>query len=145
MNNVDDGTGVTETRIKLIRATSLGNYSWDTSDSSVNSGYGVNDWTGADLMTELNGDYLNTSLNTNTTWYNGPGNQKTASFNYTDRLSQSAQNQIGDAKWYLGGFRYSQADEIPSTMYTKERGTQVLGNPTGICDDGACPRATEWT
>ena len=69
MNNVDDGNGKKETRIKIIRITSLGNYSWDTSDSNADSGYGINDWTGADLMHELNGDYLNTSLSANTKWY----------------------------------------------------------------------------
>ena len=58
MNNVDDGTGNLESRLKLIRANSLGTYSWDTSNSSINSGYGINGWTQADLKTELNGDYL---------------------------------------------------------------------------------------
>ena len=146
MNNVDDGTGVTETRIKLIRATSLGYYSWDTSDSSVNSGFGVNDWTQADLKNELNGDYLNTNLNANTNWYNGSNNTQTATFDYTKRLSASAQELIGDAKWYLGGFTNNNANLITNTMYTKERGTTVWGSTSGqTCNDGACPRATEWT
>jgi len=152
MNNVDDGTGVTETRIKLIRGSSLGNYSWDTSTSGVNgatSNYGINDWTQADLKNELNGDYLNTNLNANTMWYNGSSDQQSATFDYTKRLSTGAQELIGDAKWYLGGFTYSSSDYsslIPSTMYTKERGTTVWGSTSGqTCNDGACPRATEWT
>ena len=99
----DNGTGNLETRIKLIRNDALGNYSWDTSDSSVNYGYGVNDWTQADLMQELNGDYLNTSLNANTNWYNGYNNEQTGVFDYTKRLGTSAQSLIGDTKWYLGG------------------------------------------
>ena len=32
MNNVDNGEGVKETRIKLIRTDKLGYYSWDSSD-----------------------------------------------------------------------------------------------------------------
>ena len=143
MNNVDDGTGNQETRIKLVRATSLGNYSWDTSDSSVNGGYGVNDWTQADLKNELNGDYLNTSLNANTNWYNGSNNTQTATFDYTKRLSASAQDLIDNAKWYLGGFE-TQEDRITTTMYTKERGTTTW-TTSHTCNDGACPRATEWT
>ena len=34
MNNIDDGTGKKETRLKLIRTEILGGYSWDTSDSN---------------------------------------------------------------------------------------------------------------
>ena len=145
MNNVDDGTGKQETRIKLIRATSLGSYSWDTSDSSINSGYGISDWTQADLKNELNGDYLDTSLQANTNWYNGSSNAQTGVYDYTKGLTSVAQAQIGNAKWYLGGHN-TEAERIPSIMYTLERGTKVWGSTSGqTCNDGACPRATEWT
>ncbi len=160
MNNVDDGTGNLETRVKLIRKDALGDYSWDTSASNVNSGWGVNDWTQADLKNELNGDYLNTSLNANTNWYNGTNNSQSATFDYTKRLSASAQSLIGDAKWYLGGascedvytscddvYDYSVAGEGTAMLfYEYERGTKVWGSSTGqTCDDGACPRSTSWT
>ena len=36
-NNVDDGTGKKETRLKIIRDESIGKYSWDSSASTVNS------------------------------------------------------------------------------------------------------------
>ena len=134
MNNVDDGTGNLETRIKLVKKDSLGSYSWDSSESSVNSGRGVNDWTQADLKNELNGDYLNTSLNANTNWYNGQNNSQTGVFDYTKRLNAAAQSLIGDAKWYLGGFTNNNANLIPSTMYVNERGTTVYSG-----------RPTEWT
>ena len=50
-NNIDDGTGKTETRLKIIRNELYNtNVSWDTS--------GVNDWTTASLQEELNGTYL---------------------------------------------------------------------------------------
>ena len=144
MNHVDDGTGKKETRIKLIRNDSLGNYSWDSSDSTVNSGWGINDWTQADLMKELNGDYLNNNLTANTYWYNGQNNQKTEIFDYTKRLSLHTQNIIGNAKWYLGGNNneYSTASEF----YIAERKNNVWGSTSGqTCNDGACPRATSWT
>ena len=38
----------------------------------------------------------------------------------------------------------NQSDTIINTMYTLERGTKVWGNPSGTCNDGACPRATVW-
>ena len=49
-NNIDDGTGIQETRIKIARNESIGNYAFDN-DS--------NDWSVATLNTYLNGDYLN--------------------------------------------------------------------------------------
>ncbi|MBR1679443.1 MAG: hypothetical protein IJ704_02245, partial [Bacilli bacterium] len=57
--------GVFDNQIKLIRNESIGDYSWDTSASSVNNGYGINQWgdseeyTGADLMKLLNPGYDN--------------------------------------------------------------------------------------
>ena len=139
MNNVDDGTGNLETRIKLIRATSLGNYSWDSHSNGIS-----NDWTQTDLKDELNGDYLDLSLTENTTWYNGDYSLKTAIFDISKRLTSVAQAQIGDAKWYLGGHNLS-ADRVPSIMYTKERGTEVFGSTEGQTCYDVCPRATEWT
>ena len=150
MNNVDDGTGNLETRIKLIRATSLGNYSWDSSASGVNSGYGINDWTQADLKNELNEDYLDTTLTTNTMWYNGWKNQKTGVYYYTKGLTSSAQAQIGNTKWYLGGQEssvYSAAGEgTTAKFYGYERGNTVWGSiASQTCNDGYCPRSLDWT
>ena len=144
MNNVDDGTGKKETRIKIIRAEPLlGYYSWDSSSSEINSGTGVNDWSKADLMNELNGDYLNYNLTENTYWYNGRNNKKTEIYDYTSGLKQKAQGMIGDAKWYLGGSDYSGIKA--SEFYLAERSQNVWGNTSGqICNDGACPRTTNW-
>ena len=38
MNNIDDGTGLQESRIKLIRDESIGEYTWDSSPMSINGG-----------------------------------------------------------------------------------------------------------
>ena len=38
----DDGTGNIENRIKIIREESIGDYSWDTSASTINIGRGIN-------------------------------------------------------------------------------------------------------
>ena len=46
--------GVFDGKIKLIRNSAIGSYSWDTSASSVNGGDGVNEWSQADLMKLLN-------------------------------------------------------------------------------------------
>ena len=48
--DIDDGTGTKETRIKIARSGSIGNYQWDDNE---------NEWSTATLNTYLNGDYLN--------------------------------------------------------------------------------------
>ena len=49
--------GVFGDNVKLVRSESLGSLSWDTSESSVNGGYGVNEWSQADLQVYLNKMY----------------------------------------------------------------------------------------
>jgi len=145
MNNIEDGTGKLETRIKLVRIAFIGSYSWDSSkagEDGATGDNGVNDWSKADLMKELNGDYMDMTLTENpTNWYNGASNTHTGGFDIRKRLGKVAQNQIGDVKWKLGGYNISAP---VSTFYKKERETMVIGNPAGTCNDGACPRATEW-
>ena len=46
--------------VKLVRNESIGSYSWDTSASSVNGGYGINEWSQSKLMKLLNSDYTGT-------------------------------------------------------------------------------------
>jgi type IV pilus assembly protein PilA len=123
-----------EHKIKLVRKDSIGKFSWDSSASNVNSGYGVNQWgpsgtyEGADLMRELNGDYLDLTLTANTMWYNGQRNAKTETFNYTQRLNDESQSLIADATWYLGQSTNSQI--TVAVCYTDERGTIHTSNPT---------------
>ena len=124
----------------------MGNYSWDTSASNVNNGYGINEWSQADLMSELNGDYLNTNLTANTTWYNGMNNSKTAVFDYTKVLSAAAQNLIADATWNLGsGTTIGSLQISASEMYKGERGnfTAKVCNSGTDCND-RITRKTSW-
>ena len=95
-NNVDDGTGKKEIRLKIIRNESIGNYSYDSSASTVNSGYGVNDWSKADLNTELNSLYYNSSSGT---CYSGASNTSTTCDFTNTGLKSEARNMIGDTKY----------------------------------------------
>ncbi len=125
-----------EQRVKLVRKDSIGTFSWDSSDAEVNSGNGINQWgpstytngtpyEGADLMRELNGDYLNSSLSENKEWYNGQNNKQEGVFNKDYVLKNSAQELIGEADWYTGGIPYAyQATMSLTNLYTIERGTQ---------------------
>ena len=49
--DIDDGNGNKETRIKIARSESIGNYAWDSNHT--------NEWSTATLQTYLNGNYLN--------------------------------------------------------------------------------------
>ena len=135
--NIDDGTGNKETRLKIIRNESIGNYSWDSSANTVNEGTGVNDWSKADLMTELNTLYYNSASGN---CYIGQNNTSaTCNFNNTG-LNSMARSMIDNAVYYLGGWSssYIYADDF----YNYERGTTVYNCST---NDGVCPRATTWT
>ncbi len=46
-------------RMKLIRKDSIGDYAWYTSDSSINSGQGINDWNSSNVKNVLNNTYYN--------------------------------------------------------------------------------------
>ena len=135
-NNVDDGTGNKETRLKIIRDESIGSYSWDSSASTVNSGWGVNDWSKSDLMTELNNLYYNSKSGT---CYNGRYNATTTCDFTSTGLDEVARNMTDNAVYYLGG--YTTTSIYADDFYNYERGTTVYNCST---NDGACPRATTW-
>ena len=144
--NVKDSTGKVERKIKLIRDESLGEFSWD---ATGNNNYGINDWTEADLMQELNGDYLDTTLTANkTNWYNSywdssaskPVLRQTGMFDYTKIIKSNYQNMISESVWNIGGNEYNNPSSAPYGLplldqYSKERGTITYQNS----------RPTEWT
>ena len=119
-----------EKLVKIIRNDSLGNYSWDSSEEAVNSGYGINEWSQADLMTELNTDYINTSKTSGTTkWYIGHGNYKNGTYDYSKNIKSSWVDKVANVRWNLGGtsnnFRLSALNS-----YNQERGTAHISNPS---------------
>ena len=140
-NNVTKGDGSKENLVKIIRADSLGNYSWDSSDSSVNNGFGVNDWTDADAMKLLNPGYdseiVGGSLYYNAksgTCYYGRNNATTScDFTSTGLKNDITRNAIEEVVWNLGGTNtYNSASNgLASHWYGYERGTTVYsGRPT---------------
>ena len=109
MNSVYDGTGNKSDRIKLIRSESIGKYSWDSSDLSVNSGYGVNEWSQADLMKLLNPGYESETIGGSLYWNSGSGtcyteyNNTTASCSFTSTgIKDKLKNLIDNVSWGLG-------------------------------------------
>ena len=141
--SVDDGTGNYEQRVKIMRNDSIGDYSWDSSASTVNGGYGINEWSQADLKTELNTTYYN---RTSGTCYNGDSNASTACDFSSTGLTETARNMIDDAKWYTSS--YSPEDATSSTAYTAERAstTTQCGSFSSLdCSGESVTRTTNWT
>ena len=155
MNNIETESGETKSLVKIIRADSLGKYSWDTSASEINSGFGVNEWSQADLMQELNNDYLgNVTIGTDGNWYSGSNNAKSTA-KPISTISSEEQNKIESVKWNLGSPNndngtaltdYGDEKLKASYVYTKER-----SNLTGkVCTSGdycndTVTRTSSWT
>jgi len=104
-----EGQTITETRMKLVRgydfATTM---QWDNRDTSSEGGWsgsGKNDWNGSVMNTYLNGTYYSS-------------------------LSATAQSQIEEAIYYLGGRAYDSTSHYGSTedIYAWERGTVTYNN-----------------
>ena len=139
--------GVFDNMLKVIAVNpiSANGLSWDTSDSSVNDGYGINEWTQADLMKLLNPGYENDTVNNSLYWTGGSGtcfngsNNATKTCNFTGNgLTDNVKNKIATATWYLGGFN---TNAIYSNIaYANERGTTHVENPI----DGVT-RQNIWT
>ena len=139
--------GVFDGKIKLMRNESIGNYSLDTSDSTITDGYGANEWSQADLMKLLNpghesesvGGSLYYNSKAGGTCYNGYNNGTTScNFTSTGIKNDTTRNMIAETTWNLGGWDTSNI--YSNVMYEKERGTTVISNPS----DGIT-RTTTWT
>ena len=127
-----------ESLVKIIRNESLGDdYSWDSSESSKNSGYGVNEWSQADLMTELNTDYINPNPASETTlWFNGPNNAKTGTYNYDKNIKSKSIDKVATVRWNTSRTPYG-ASALNS--YNQERSTTSIIPPSDNV-----PRNNTW-
>ena len=154
MNNIENSSGQTQSLVKIIRSESLGNYSWDTSVSGVNGGCGVNEWSQADLMQELNKDYLgNVVVGTDGNWYSGENNAKENARPDTT-LGSSAQNMIQSTVWKLGspnndnGTYVNYSTDVFTTpyVYTHERADTngKVCSSGDYCNDSVI-RTSTWT
>ena len=133
-NNIDNGSGTKETRLKIIRNEPIGKYSWDNKASGTGSStseYGSNNWSDSALQIVLNsGAYWNRTSGECPYGKNGA----TTSCDFSSiGLTETAKAMISNAKWNLGGSS-TYNDVTASMFYERERGTTVY---TG--------RPTEWT
>ena len=130
--------GVFDGKVKIMRGSVIGAYSWDSSASGTNSGYGVNEWSQADLMKLLNSGYDSESVGGSLYWnaksgtcYNGQNNAKTScNFTSTGLKNPETRNLIAETTYYTRG--HNSSSIYVNAMYDKERvsGTVVSATPT---------------
>ena len=131
--------GVFNGKLKLIRGSQIGSYSWDNKDTSTGAetAYGKNDWSDARLMKLLNPGY-ESETNGGSLYYNsGSGNcysgqnnaTTTCNFTSTGIKNGATRNLIADTTYYLGGWNSNSV--YPNQIYEYERGEAVYtGRPT---------------
>ncbi len=153
MNNIDDGTGKKEARIKLIRNEAIGQYSWDFSESSVNSGNGINEWSQADLMKLLNPGYESESVGGSLYYNNSSGNcysnwnNETKACDFTTTgIKTNLKKLVGNTLWHTGtNGTNDYRSALTSNFYSYERSS----NNGKICTSGdycndTVTRTTTW-
>lgn len=131
--------GVFNGKIKLIRGSQIGAYSWDNKNTSTGAEttYGKNDWTDARLMKLLNPGYESETTGGSLYYnaksgncYSGQDNAiTTCNFTSSGIKNPETRNLISDTTYYLGG--WSSSSVYPNQVYEYERGTKVYtGRPT---------------
>ena len=123
--------GVFDGKVKIMRNSIIGSYSWDSSAYDVNNGYGVNEWSQADLMKLLNSGYdteeVGGSLYYNSKdgkCYNGFNNNKAScDFTSTGIKNDETKNKIAEVTWNIGGWNSSGI--FSNQIYGYERGNTV--------------------
>lgn len=131
--------GVFDGKVKLVRDTTIGSYSWDNKDTTTGAenGYGKNDWTDARLMKLLNPGYdsetIGGSLYYNAksgTCYNSANNAtKDCDFTSIGIKNSATRNLIQEVVYNIGGWNTNAV--YSDFIYEKERGTTVYsGRPT---------------
>ena len=140
--------GVFNGKLKIIRNTSIGNYSWDNKNTSTGAedAYGKNDWTTARLMKLLNpSDYYTADSNDNSLgqslyWNSASGkcyssqNNATTNCDFTSTgiKNDTTRNLISEETWNIGG--WNSYSVYSNQIYEYERGTTVYSG-----------RLTTWT
>ena len=140
--------GVFGNNVKLVRSEKLGDLSWDSSESSVNGGHGVNEWSQSDLKNYLNTMYYG---GTEVTCYGGSNN--TTAICPTNKLDDASKTLIDNHLWNTGAPNgdtlYDSTTKSYDTFefYKAERGTvngKICSTSGNWCND-TVTRTTTWT
>ena len=139
--------GIFGDNVKLIRKDSLGSLSWDSSEASVNNGWGVNEWSQSALKNYLNTMYYG---GTSVTCYDGQNKKEVTC--PTNKLDNTAKSLIDYHTWNTGApnqrILYNSTTQSYDTVefYKAERGTENGKICTsGIYCNDTVTRTTTWT
>ncbi len=144
----------TKKLLKLIRNESIGEYSWDSSDVSVNGGNGINEWSTSAIQVALNGAYYNSE---NGTCYGGYNllpkkcDFTVENHNSTKGLDEITRTQVAKVIWNTGTISGiwdgNQSKYTVQIFYEAERsnnsGEWACNSGTTYCNDNL-PRTTKW-
>ena len=131
--------GVFNDKVKLIRGSQIGRYSWDNKNVSTGAedSNGKNDWSDARLMKLLNLGYESETTG-GSLYYNAKSgncysgiNNATITCNFTNTgiKNNITRNLISDTTYYLGGWDNNSV--YANQIYEYERGIKVYaGRPT---------------
>ena len=139
--------GVFGNNVKLVRSEKLGDLSWDSSASSVNNGWGVNEWSQSALKNYLNAMYYG---GTSVTCYNGKSKKEVTC--PTGTIEETSKSLIDYHTWNTGAPNfnnlYNSTTKSLDTVefYKAERGTKngKICTSGTYCND-TVTRTTEWT
>ena len=144
--------GVFGGKVKLIRGSQIGKYSWDSSASNVNEGNGVNEWSQADLMKLLNGGYDSESVGGSLYWNAQSGTcfseedntTKACDFTSTGLKNNTTRNMIAETTYYTRG--HDDSGIYADAMYDKERvsGTVYSSHSTSWTGKVAIPYPSDY-
>lgn len=171
--------GVFDGRVKIIRASYLRyndgtnwapkNYSMDKGTKPDNSGTynnieGMNEWSQSQLMKELNGDYINSSLKGAApgyvTWFASSWRDPDAKMDSNYILDEKSVSLIDEVTWHLGAGNNDNgtvintqypADNplIVSKLYELEKSNNTGKACTNLSNENYCndpyERTTSWT
>ncbi len=122
-------------RVKLVRNESIGSYSWDTSESNINAGGGVNEWSQADIMKLLNPGYETEVVGGSLYWNRSSGTCYIAQRNVIgdcnfqeSGLTNEAKGMIDRVTWNTGsndGYTHTYNNVNTFDVYNIERSNQI--------------------
>ncbi len=162
MNNITnlDNEGEQESLVKIIRADSIGTYSYDSSESGINNGYGVNEWSQADIMKLLNPQdvYKEIPVIGKSLYWNGESGSCYNDVSETNipceftssGISDEAKKKIAKVRWNTGTSieMYNITKKTAKYMYEAERniynGKQLCENKGLIRCNDEIERKTTW-
>ena len=132
--------GVFEGKVKLIRGSQIGTYSWDNKNTSTGAetAYGKNDWTDARLMKLLNPGYESETTGGSLYYNSGSGNCyseqnnaiKACDFTRTGIKNDKTRGLISEETYSLLGWNLTHVYANEIYEYERSTGKVYSGRPT---------------